>query len=147
MSKNPKNWGKLMKIANIDREFLHIFWTTWGNSMKFLGKMSFKIILKVTKNQCSTLSSSIEDTFFKKTQRMGGGVKLTPPPSPGRLGLKLESQNFRFKSHLVLSSTFYNCHLAVLQPTLGHSQSDSLTNPMFIKVFSTILTWSSSGAI
>ena len=21
MSKNPKNWGKLMKIANIDREF------------------------------------------------------------------------------------------------------------------------------
>ena len=51
-----------MKIGNIDREFPHIFWTTWVNSMKFLGKMCFKIILKVTKNQGSTLS--IEDKFF-----------------------------------------------------------------------------------
>ena len=66
MLKNPKNWEKLMKIANIDREFIHIFWTTWGNSMKSSGKMCFKIILKVTKNQGSTLS--IEDTFFKKLQ-------------------------------------------------------------------------------
>ena len=29
-----------MKIANIDTEFLHIFWTTWGNSMKFSGLFS-----------------------------------------------------------------------------------------------------------
>ena len=32
--------------------------------MKFSGKMSFEIILKVTKNQGFTLS--LEDTFFKK---------------------------------------------------------------------------------
>ena len=58
-----------MKIANIDREFLHIFWTTSGNSMKFSGKMCFKVILKVTKNQGSNLS--IEDTFFKNTTGVG----------------------------------------------------------------------------
>ena len=33
MSENSKNWG-----VNIERENLHIFWTTWGTSMKFLGK-------------------------------------------------------------------------------------------------------------
>ena len=84
MSKNPQNWEKLMKIANIDREFLHIFWTTWENSMKFSGKMCFKIILKVTKNQGSTLS--MEDTFFKKLPMGGGSIwPLLPfPPSPPR---------------------------------------------------------------
>ena len=89
MSKNPKKWVKLVKRANIDREFLHIFWMTWRNSMKFSGKMCFKITLKVTKNRGSTLS--VEDTFFKKPQGGGGGVSvnLTPyhPPLPGRLGL------------------------------------------------------------
>ena len=44
--------------------------------MKFSGKMCFKIILKVTKNQGFTLS--LEDTFFEKPKG-GGGVKLTPP--------------------------------------------------------------------
>ena len=39
-----------MKIANIDRENLHIFWTKWGISMKFSGNMWLMIILKVTKN-------------------------------------------------------------------------------------------------
>ena len=42
MSENPKNPEKLMKVANIEREFVHIFWTTWGNSIKFSGKMCFK---------------------------------------------------------------------------------------------------------
>ena len=42
--------------------------------MKFSEKMWFQIILKVTKNQCSTIS--IKDIFFKKLQE---GVKLTPP--------------------------------------------------------------------
>ena len=36
--------------------------------MKFSGKMCFKIILKVTKKQGSTLS--IEDTLFKKPQEL-----------------------------------------------------------------------------
>ena len=41
--------------------------------MKFSGKMCFKIILKVTKNQDFTLF--LEDSFFKKPQvgRGGGG--------------------------------------------------------------------------
>ena len=39
--------------------------------MKFSGKMSLKIILKVTKNQIFILSS--EDTIFEKPQ---GRVKL-----------------------------------------------------------------------
>ena len=38
-----------LKLANIDREFLHTFWTAWGNSMKLSGKVCLKIILKVTK--------------------------------------------------------------------------------------------------
>ena len=76
--KTDENWWKL---ANTDRKFLHIFWTTWGNSMKFSGKMCLKIVLKVTKNQGFTLS--LEDTFFEKPQ--GGGSNW--PPSPAVLGL------------------------------------------------------------
>ena len=53
-----------MKIANIDRKIIHIFWTTWGISMKFSGKMWLMIILKVTKNQSITLF--LEDTVFEK---------------------------------------------------------------------------------
>ena len=30
---------------------------------------------------------------------------------------------------------FFNCYLADPQPTLGHSQGDSLTNPMLIAAF------------
>ena len=29
----------------------------------------------------------------------------------------------------------FNCYLAAQQPTLGHCQGDSLTNPMLITVF------------
>ena len=43
------------------------FFISSGNSMKFSGKMCFKIILKVTKNQGSVLSK--EDIFLKKPQR------------------------------------------------------------------------------
>ena len=63
MSKNPK---ELMKIANIDREILQTFWTTWGISMKFSWKMWLMIILKVTKSQGFTLS--LENTFLEKPQ-------------------------------------------------------------------------------
>ena len=69
-----------MKIANIDRESLHIFWTTWEISMKFSGKVCLVIILKVTKNQGFTLS--LWDTFFEKPQ--GGGRQIDSPPSPSR---------------------------------------------------------------
>ena len=64
-----------MKIANIGREFLHIFWTPLENPMKFSGKMRFKVILKATIKQGFTLS--LEDTFFEKPQ--GGGSIWTPP--------------------------------------------------------------------
>ena len=80
MSKNPKNRWKSMKIANIDREILHIFWTTWGISMKFAGKMCLMIILKVTKNQGFSLS--LEDTFFEKSQGWSNWV----------LGLKIQTK-------------------------------------------------------
>ena len=56
--------------------------------MKLLGKMCFKIILKVTKNQSFTCS--LEDTFFRKTT---GGVKLTLPNS------------FKFKKKVIYSPT------------------------------------------
>ena len=43
--------------------------------MKFLGKMYFKIILKVTRNQGLTLSP--KDTFFEKPQGGGGQIDIT----------------------------------------------------------------------
>ena len=73
-----------MKIVNIDIEFLHVFWTTSGNSRKFSGKMCFKIILKVTKNQGFTFS--LGDIFFEKPQGRGGEVNLTHSPPPDILG-------------------------------------------------------------
>ena len=77
-----------MKIANTDREFLNIFWTTLGNSMKFSGKMCFEITLKVTKNQDFILP--LEHTFFEKPQGMS---IWSPPPPSGILGLR------KFKLH------------------------------------------------
>ena len=79
MSKNP------MKILNIDGGNLHLFWTIWGISMTFSGKMWLMIILKVTKHQGFTLS--LEDTFSEKPQ---GGIKLSSLPSPSLLRVKRE---------------------------------------------------------
>ena len=90
-------------------KFLQIFWTTWGNSMKFSGKMCFKIILKVQKNQGFTLS--LEDTFFQKTT---GGVKLTPPPHPVLLGLKV-NRSSPVKGLLIKSSFYLSKDLRILE--------------------------------
>ena len=88
MSKKPTNWGKLMEIANTDRKLLHIFWTTWENSIKFSGKMCFKIILILTKNQGFTFS--LENTFCEKPPGWwGGGSNCPPPLPPAILGLKV----------------------------------------------------------
>ena len=73
-----------MKIANIDREILRIFWTTWRISMKFM-------ILKVTKNQGFTVS--LEDIFFRKLHR--GRVNLTPPSSLVALGLMVDDSEHK----------------------------------------------------
>ena len=51
--KNLKSRWKSMKIANIDREILHIFWTTSGISVQVSRKMWIMIILKVTKKRVS----------------------------------------------------------------------------------------------
>ena len=70
MSKNPKN------SANIDIEFFHIFWMTWGNPMKLTGKMCFKIVFKIENHKKPGFYPSLEDIFFEKSQ--GGthfGVK------------------------------------------------------------------------
>ena len=45
--------------------------------MKFSGKMSVMIILKVTKSQASTLS--LEEAFLGKLQGWGGG-QIAPLP-------------------------------------------------------------------
>ena len=66
---NVKNSEKSTKIVNIEGEILHMFWTTWGMSMRFSGKMRLMIILKVTKKHGFSLS--LENTFWEKPR--GGG--------------------------------------------------------------------------
>ena len=56
-----------MKIANIDRESLRIFWKTWVISMKFSAEKWLTIILKGTKIQ--GFNFSLEDTFLEKPRR------------------------------------------------------------------------------
>ena len=74
-----------MKIANIDGQNCHIFWTTVGISMEFSGKMCLMIVSKVTKNQGFTLSLSLKDWLFAKTTDGAGGgggeVQIGPPQS------------------------------------------------------------------
>ena len=54
----------MIKIVKLEK--LDIFQTTWGISMKFLGKMCLIIILKVAKNQ--GLTPSLENTVLEKPQ-------------------------------------------------------------------------------
>ena len=84
MSRNTENWLKFMKIANIDKEVLHNFWTTWGVSMKFSGNMWFMIISN-KKQQGFTLS--LEDKFFEKPQGWGEGSNCSLPSPATVLGL------------------------------------------------------------
>ena len=49
VTKKCQKIQKRMKIVKTDEENVHIFWTTWGISMKLSGKMCLTIILKVTK--------------------------------------------------------------------------------------------------
>ena len=45
------------------------------------------------------------------------------------------------------TNIIFNCFLVVPWPTLSHCWEDSITNPMLITAFSTILTWRSPGAL
>ena len=99
-----------MKIVNIDRKFLHIFWTTWENSMKFSVKICFKIILKVTKNQGFTLFS--ENTFDHSIHLT---PTLLPPPRHFRVKvfctpywfIPLSQKNYLTASTQLLSLQLY----------------------------------------
>ena len=68
MSNNPKNWWKSMKVGNIDRESLHIFWNSWGVSMKFSGKIWLMIMLKTRVSSCHP-------------HGLGGGGGVNCPPA------------------------------------------------------------------
>ena len=67
---------QLMKILNIEEKNLHIFWTNWGISTKFSGKMCLMIILKVTKKQGFTLSLRI--IILEKSQVWGPNCQIDP---------------------------------------------------------------------
>ena len=109
MSKKSK---KSMKIADLDGEVLHIFWTTCGISVKFSGKM-WLMILKVTKNQGFTLS--LEDTFLEKPQ----------PPSL----LRAWAFDFQFQKqkqtyiYIYIHSKIQNCKTKVFLPCNRHQNS------------------------
>ena len=63
MSKKSK---KMIKIVNTGEENLYIFRTTWGILMKFSGKISLMIILKITKSQ--GFNPSLENAVLEKQQ-------------------------------------------------------------------------------
>ena len=66
-----KKSKKLMKLAKIDEENLHISQTTWGTLLKFSGKMCIIILLKVTKKQ--SFRKYCRKYSFEKTTVKGGG--------------------------------------------------------------------------
>ena len=110
--KNPENQWKSMKIATVNREIIHNFWTTWGVSIKFSWKMWIMIILKVTKK--TGFDPLFRRYIFCKTT---GWVKLTPPP-PAILGLnKLKLGLWSIKvfdcqrliNHFVNTAFIYTC--------------------------------------
>ena len=68
-----------MKIVKIDGDNLHVFWATWGLSMKFSEKNVAYDNIKSHKKYSFTLSE--ENTFFEK-----GGVKLLRPAFLGLMG-------------------------------------------------------------
>ena len=77
----------MIKIANTNREFLHIFWTTWRNSITFSGKICFKTILKIPKIK---VSPSLYKIHFPKTTR--GRGEIDAPSS------------FRFNCHIKIAA-------------------------------------------
>ena len=61
-----------MKTANIEIGILHNFWTMWGVSMKFPGKVWLMIFLKVAESQSFNLS--LEDIFYELTTAAALGL-------------------------------------------------------------------------
>ena len=84
-----------MKIANINRESLHFFWTTWEMLMTFSWKMWLKKKRKKKKKTeflffKSKFFFSLEDTFLEKPQRGERGVNW--PPSLFRVSHLMENK-------------------------------------------------------
>ena len=78
--------------------------------MKFLGKMCFKLILNVTKNEGLTLS--LEDTFFEKSQ-WGSNWRIIIDKILNIFNVNRDSLQLRFLKNIwvVLCLTF--CNLGV----------------------------------
>ena len=70
---NVKKSKKSMKIINIVGENFHIFWMTWGFSMKSWGKIWLMITLRFTKIGFHSVSR--KDTFINSQEQF----KLTAP--------------------------------------------------------------------
>ena len=67
--------------------------------MKFSGKMCFKIILKITKNQGFTLS--LEDTLLEKSQGRS--------PLPPRFRVKSKNNSNSALEFVAKNRAFYSC--------------------------------------
>ena len=86
--KKSKNFSKLMKIGNIDREILHIFWTTWELQWKFQKRCDFQ--KRISEKNIKSHKNPVFHSFFRryilgKTTGGGGSNWL---PLPRRLGLR-----------------------------------------------------------
>ena len=60
-----------MEIANIDEESLHIFWKTWGISMKFSVK---DVAIK------QGFSLSLEDSILENFEKTASEGQIDPAP-------------------------------------------------------------------
>ena len=59
-----------------------------------------------------------------------------PPKSPPKWYFLVVGEHLNIDNLATTKAFFFfNCYLAVPQPTLGHSQGDSLSNPMLIIAF------------
>ena len=109
--KNPENQWKSMKIANINREILHNFSTTWGVSMRFSWKMWLMIIAKMkwnlTLNKLWNWSSCTKSNLSASWTHVGMEVQLgllRTQPYYGRYGHVQKEVPFLAKSVTLVSS-------------------------------------------
>ena len=96
--KKSKNFSKLMKIGNIDREILHIFWTTWELQWKFQKRCDFQ--KRISEKNIKSHKNPVFHSFFRRyilgKTTGGGGVKLTPSPQTFRVKNTFLIQYVRF---------------------------------------------------
>ena len=98
-------WEKLLVTHG---KIIYIYWENYAIQCKIL-----YLVLNINSSQNIVLNT---DTYCKLL------ILVVP----------LSSQS---KKKMLLEFVFFNCYLAVPQPTLGHSQGDSFTNPMLIAAY------------